>query len=506
MEMFKLSAILSGHQDDVRGIASLNEDCVITVSRDRTGGVWDRQGPTNFSMEKMLISHNAYVNSVTILRISQSYFVVTGGSDKIIYVWDTQDFSAPIYTLLGHTDNVCTLSTTKDGKILSGSWDKSARVWTNFQTQYTLTGHDYAVWGVIEFNSDSILTASADKTIRRWVNGKHVKTYTGHSDCVRALVDLENGSFASAGNDGSIRVWDVDGSCLMELYGHSSFIYSIVLLPTGELASSSEDRSIIIWRDGENVQTIFLPATSIWCLSTISNGDIVCGTSDDNAYVFTRNKDRYADSSTLNTFNEANSNFAESKKTKTDINTDKLPGNKDQQVIMVKNESQVEAYQWDASLNSWMKIGVVTDAIGQERKQLYEGKEYDYVFSVDLEDGKPIKKLPYNCSENPYTAAQNFINKHQLSNTYLDEVASFIITNSKNSEIGPAPTKGDPLTGSSRYVSGNLNSTQFGSENSNGDPFTGGSRYLSGDGNTTKPKPQAKIDKYVCPFSILKHI
>lgn len=36
------------------------------------------------------------------------------------------------------------------------------------------------------------------------------------------------------------------------------------------------------------------------------------------------------------------------------------------------------------------------DAVGQGRKQLYQGKEYDYVFDVDIQDGVPPLKLPYN--------------------------------------------------------------------------------------------------------------
>ena len=55
-------------------------------------------------------------------------------------------------------------------------------------------------------------------------------------------------------------------------------------------------------------------------------------------------------------------------------------------------------FQWDASAHSWQKIGDVVDAVGSGRKQLYQGKEYDYVFDVDVEEGAPPLKLPYNAS------------------------------------------------------------------------------------------------------------
>ena len=49
-------------------------------------------------------------------------------------------------------------------------------------------------------------------------------------------------------------------------------------------------------------------------------------------------------------------------------------------------------------MNQWTKVGVVVDAVGSGRKQLYQGKEWDYVFDVDVQDGVPPLKLPYNAS------------------------------------------------------------------------------------------------------------
>lgn len=77
-------------------------------------------------------------------------------------------------------------------------------------------------------------------------------------------------------------------------------------------------------------------------------------------------------------------------------------------------------------------------------------QEYDFVFTVDIDDGKPPLKLPYNKSEDPWFVAQAFIHKHDLPQSYLEEVANFIIKNSKqtNAPIAPAPPEyADPFTG-----------------------------------------------------------
>lgn len=65
--------------------------------------------------------------------------------------------------------------------------------------------------------------------------------------------------------------------------------------------------------------------------------------------------------------------------------------------------SATDSYQWDGT--SWEKVGSVVDAVGQSRKQLYEGKEYDYVFDVDIQDGVPPLKLPFNVTGRPSVSA-----------------------------------------------------------------------------------------------------
>lgn len=52
-------------------------------------------------------------------------YIVTGGQDSIINIWSIEPSrEEPLYTLLGHSDNVCALHVSGDGTIISGSWDK----------------------------------------------------------------------------------------------------------------------------------------------------------------------------------------------------------------------------------------------------------------------------------------------------------------------------------------------------------------------------------------------
>lgn len=75
-------------------------------------------------------------------------------------------------------------------------------------------------------------------------------------------------------------------------------------------------------------------------------------------------------------------------------------------------------------------------------------KEYDFVFTIDVNEGGPPMKLPYNVTDDPWLVAHNFLQKNDLSPMFLDQVANFIIENTKGHTLGPAPASAtDPFTG-----------------------------------------------------------
>lgn len=89
------------------------------------------------------------------------------------------------------------------------------------------------------------------------------------------------------------------------------------------------------------------------------------------------------------------------------------------------------------------------------RKTEYNGKSYDYVFDVDIEDGKPPLKLPYNLSENPYEAATKFLGDNELPISYLDNVANFITQNTQGASLGQSASSGGDAQGTeARYQPG----------------------------------------------------
>lgn len=285
------------------------------------------------------------------------------------------------------------------------------------------------------------------------ISGKLLKTIKDSRDVVRALCKLPAGhpsgaQFASAGNDGIARLFTLNGDLVGELHGHESFIYSIAVIPSGELVTSGEDRTVRIWRGNQCVQTITHPAISVWSVAVCKEtGDIVTGASDRVARIFTKDTSRQADPAVIQQFENAVKESAIPQQQVGNINKEKLPGpeflkqksgTKDGQVQMIREDNgSVTAHTWSSATQEWIAVGTVVDSAGSSgRKTEYLGQDYDYVFDVDIEDGKPPLKLPYNLSQNPYEAATKFIHDNELPIGYLDQVANFITQNTQGATIG----------------------------------------------------------------------
>ena len=254
---------------------------------------------------------------------------------------------------------------------------------------------------------------------------------------------------------------------MSEMHGHEAFIYSLALLPDGRFVSSGEDRTIRIWQASSCTQTITLPAVSVWSVATSRNGDIIAGSSDKMARIFTTDMDRVADAAVEAEFNEAVKTSSIPQETigainKTDMESPNFlkrkSGTKDGQIQMIKeNDGSVSAYSWSIAKQSWDMVGTVVDSVESGRKMNYKGKEYDYVFDVDIEDGKAPLKLPYNVTQNPHEVATKWLQDHELPLAYLEETANFIVKGTQGATLGQSSseTSGpDPLGTEARYRPG----------------------------------------------------
>ncbi|KAF9893989.1 hypothetical protein FE257_008960 [Aspergillus nanangensis] len=484
MPDFKISASLEGHGDDVRAVVFPNSNAVVSASRDATVRLWKLVSTPPPTYDYSITSHgSAFINTVAYYPPTPEYpegLILSGGQDTIIEVKQpgkAADDNADAM-LLGHSSTVCALDVSREGGwVVSGSWDASARLWRvgKWECDVLFEGHGNTVWDVLAYDQDTIITACADKLVRIFnSSGKLLKTIKAFPDVVRALCKIPSSSptgahFAAASNDGVIRLFTLQGDLVAELHGHESFIYSLASLPSGELVSSGEDRTVRVWKGTQCVQTITHPAISVWSIAACQeNGDIVTGASDRVTRVFTRSQERMASAEVIQQFEQTVKESAIPEQQVGKINKEELPGpeflkqksgTKDGQVQMIREDNgSVTAHTWSAASGEWIAVGTVVDsAASSGRKTEYLGHDYDYVFDVDVEDGKPPLKLPYNVSQNPYEAATKFIGDNELPMSYLDQVAQFIVQNTQGATLGQSSQEAsgsDPWGSDRRYRPG----------------------------------------------------
>ena len=119
-------------------------------------------------------AHSAPVCCIITVRGSDD--LITGGarSDPTVKVWRRANPSADyscVETLAGHTAGVESVAVMADGRIVSGSRDKSVKIWSLVTKSCvdTLMGHSDSVRGVAVLPYNELVSVSNDRTLKIWM-------------------------------------------------------------------------------------------------------------------------------------------------------------------------------------------------------------------------------------------------------------------------------------------------------------------------------------------------
>ncbi|GLC42085.1 hypothetical protein PLESTB_001066500 [Pleodorina starrii] len=545
-EEFHLRCELRGHDEDVRGV-SVCPLGVLTGSRDKTAKLWVEDCPPpeagtssappsagtgGYSLAQTLVGHTDFVGPVlyappSALSDYPQGAIVTGSRDKTIRVWDPTTASC-LAVLEGHEYQVTALGLlppggpghAEGGAIVSASLDKTLRVWKGGKAVASLTGHTGPVLCLLVLPGGEVLSGSGDTSVKMWGpgGGPCIHTIKAHTDTVRGICQVPGLGFATASHDLSVRVWDSTGNLLAELFGHTAIVYSVaaVEMPPGGpggggggvlLASGSEDNTVRIWRpSGECLQVLEHPG-NIWAVDFTPRGDLVTGCSDAVARMWTVRLEARGPPQLREALDEV---LAERRAAKEAAAAEggggeaggggggggggglppglkveeafvlSQPGVKDGENKFVRDGAtgDVVAYAWDSKSFQWEKLGVVVAGPqgggggggggGAPAKKLWGGREWDYVFDVDVGEGLPPKKLALDREDNPYLVAQRFIAENELPPYFTEQIVQFILQNTGQGGV-KGPSGAEPVDITGGFC----------------DPFTGG----AGSGSRPPPRP-----------------
>ncbi|KAK9108785.1 hypothetical protein Sjap_016845 [Stephania japonica] len=463
---YRLRCELRGHEDDVRGICVCGDDAIATSSRDKTVRFWslDSEEKRRYGCSKLMIGHTSFVGPIAWISPSEGLpegGLVSGGMDTMILVWDLRN-GEKVGTLKGHQSQVTGIAVDDNGDFVSSSIDCTVRRWRNGQAVEVWEAHKAAVQDVVRLASGEIVTGSSDTTLKLWMGKTCLHTFVGHTDTIRGLADMSGVGILSASHDGSIRLWALSGEVLLELVGHTSIVYSVNAHASGLVVSGSEDCFAKIWKDGVCVQSIEHPGC-VWDAKFLGNGDIITACSDGVVRIWTMSEDRASSPVEIESYASQVSQYKLSRKKVGGLKLEELPGiealripgDTDGQTKVVREGDNGFAYAWNLREQKWDKIGEVVD--GPEdtmNRPILNGVQYDYVFDVDIGDGEPIRKLPYNRSDNPYAVADKWLLKENLPLSYRQQIVEFIMQNSGQQNFTLDTSFRDPFTGANAYVPG----------------------------------------------------
>eukprot|EP00210_Caulerpa_lentillifera_P003129 g2989.t1 len=457
---------LRGHEEDVRGLCVCPLG-IISGSRDKTVRIWIESSESEFILEKTLLGHEDFVVPVMwlppgVIEDFPNGTLAPGSKDRTVIIWNV-DEAIIAYHLKGHTQQVTALGLLSDNTLVSASVDGTIRLWQKSVCTGVLTGHEGSVVSLLVLPEDHILSGSIDKTMRLWKNSECISVFAGHSDTVRGLALAPDLGLVSASHDKTLRLWAMDGTCLTEFHGHTEIVYCCAMAPNRKIASGSEDGTARIWDvDGSCLKSIYHPG-NIWAIAFLPNNDLITACSDGIIRIFSEDENRLASPDVRQCFDAAvearREDLLASRKGTLppgmkieDPSVLYMPGAKDGDTKIIAEGLGACAYVWSAADSEWKKIG---DVLGTQPGELasaskfHDGREWDYVFDVDFEDGAPMKKLCLNKNDNPIEVAERFLIQENLPVAYRDQVVQFIMNNTQMSES--LARNADPLTGGSAY-------------------------------------------------------
>lgn len=238
---------------------------------------------------KTLRGHSSSINAIAFSRDGK---LASGSADRSVKLWYLDlDSDRPLFTFLGHTSLIDAVAFSPDGKFLiSGSWDHTIKIWdvTIYKSIQTFKKHSGWIKCIaISPDGKNLISGSADKTIRIWnlETGKVEKVLQYTSTIQAVAISPDEQLLASGSADKTIKIWNLKtGEIQLNLEGHSDAVNALAFSPSGQLIiSGSADKTIKVWHihSGKLLHTLDSHSEAVNSLAINIEGNLLVSGSAD---------------------------------------------------------------------------------------------------------------------------------------------------------------------------------------------------------------------------------
>jgi len=249
--------VLKGHNNAVLEVCwTYDEKNIVSASADKTVALWDAE--TGIRLHKSI--HASFANACCTVRKGTQLYV-SGSDDKSIRVWDPRS-RLPAHSFDDKFPVTCVGFSDDGQQVYSGGIDNEIKIWDMRKGSMwiKLTGHNDTVSGLkLSPDGSYLLSNSMDQTVKIW----DVRPYANAERCVKVFGGISHsfekillrcawspdGSKVSAGSaDRQVTIWDTTSrKVLYKLPGHRGSVNEVDFHPKESIIGScSSDQTIYL--------------------------------------------------------------------------------------------------------------------------------------------------------------------------------------------------------------------------------------------------------------------